>query len=266
MNGKCTVLVNSCDAYEETWLPFFTLFEKYWAECKYPVFLNTETKYFSSASIEVQVSHSQKKGWSGRLLDALKRIKTPYVIMLLDDFFLDKPVHQDIIDSCVNWMNQDKNIATFSFVPTLWEDGESGKYAGFQKRPYRCDYKVNCQAAIWRREALIKLIRKQETPWDFEIYGSSRARRYVNWEFYTAERNSTWAFSYNWIAGGAVHRGRWTEGTKELLEKNGIVLDFSVRGMDESKIAEYAINPEHHKSQTFMQKVIKVLLHWRSYL
>lgn len=48
---SCAVLVNSCDKYSETWIPFFTLLKKYWPDCEYPIYLNTENKKCSIPDI-----------------------------------------------------------------------------------------------------------------------------------------------------------------------------------------------------------------------
>jgi hypothetical protein len=42
-----TILVNSCDAYEDLWYPFFELFRINWPNCKYDIVLNTETKSYT---------------------------------------------------------------------------------------------------------------------------------------------------------------------------------------------------------------------------
>lgn len=85
MNSNCAVLVNSCDKYAEAWYPFFALFKKYWSDCPYPVYLNTETKAYSEQ--EVQTLNSNKTSWGSRLCDALNRIDSEYVILLFRRFF-----------------------------------------------------------------------------------------------------------------------------------------------------------------------------------
>ena len=37
--GEVTILVNSCDLYEDTWYPFFKLLQLQWPECPYKVVL-----------------------------------------------------------------------------------------------------------------------------------------------------------------------------------------------------------------------------------
>lgn len=43
---KCSLLINTCDNYEDTWIPFFSLLSNYWGECPYSIYLNTEEKIY----------------------------------------------------------------------------------------------------------------------------------------------------------------------------------------------------------------------------
>ena len=58
MKNKCIVLVNSCDAYSDTWYPFFKLLKKYWPNREFPVFLNTESKKYEYEDI-VKIAKEQ---------------------------------------------------------------------------------------------------------------------------------------------------------------------------------------------------------------
>ena len=39
---RATIVVFSCDSYEDVWNPFFTLMNKYWKNCKYDIILNSK--------------------------------------------------------------------------------------------------------------------------------------------------------------------------------------------------------------------------------
>lgn len=41
--------------------------------------------------------------------------------------------------------------------------------------------------------------------------------------------------------GGAIHQGKWTKGTPELLKKNNIsTIDYSIRGFDPKSTEEWS--------------------------
>lgn len=96
MNEKCCVIVNTCDAYVDLWKPFFTLFARNWPDCPYEVILNTEQQDYEFNGIALSVNKAKRidEPWGARLYECVKKVKTPYVLFLLDDFFLEGPVNQ----------------------------------------------------------------------------------------------------------------------------------------------------------------------------
>ena len=62
---KCSLLINTCDNYEDTWIPFFSLLSNYWGECPYSIYLNTEEKNISYNNLDIEViNHSKNMQWS----------------------------------------------------------------------------------------------------------------------------------------------------------------------------------------------------------
>lgn len=46
--NNLTIIVNSCDKYEDAWNPFFKLMEIHWPKSdKYQIILNTENKDYT---------------------------------------------------------------------------------------------------------------------------------------------------------------------------------------------------------------------------
>lgn len=233
----CTVLISSCDAYEELWYPFFTILSKEWsALSEYPIVLNTESKKFAYEGLNIkclQLYSSRKKvRWGERLIRTLSCIDSKYIIFLLEDFFLTAKVEQNTIEQCIQYMEQDQNIAVFNFVPVLDKENRiSDKYAGFEQRSQRGKWRLNTQAAIWRRDKLMSYIRPHESAWDWEIYGSERSSRY-NEDFYVSMPKAPRVFQYEDTWGGAIHRGKWTPYAVDLCRKYGLDIDFDIRGYE----------------------------------
>lgn len=238
---KCSLLINTCDNYEDTWIPFFSLLSNYWGECPYSIYLNTEEKNISYNNLDIEViNHSKNMQWSDRLIDSLKKIKTKYVILMLDYFFINADVNQDKLDQCINWMDQNPDVAVFSFASSLWKDIDDNKYEGFVLRPTEGEYRFNLQTALWRKKQLIKILRKGESPWQTEHMGTFRSRvLYSNKKFYASEKGIPMIIPYEY--GGAIHQGKWTKGTPELLKKNNIsTIDYSIRGFDPKSTEEWS--------------------------
>lgn len=234
MINKCAVFVSSCDKYSDLWIPFFTMLNNKWKDLPYPVYLCTETKSFSFKDPVVRVINNTEAMETGRVIpwgklnkEGLKELDTEYVLFMIDDFFLTRDVDQKRIDECIGWMEEDKDIAVFSFWRVKNGSIRDNKYPHFELREQNGEYRFNCQAAVWRRKRLIEFIRDHESPWDWEIYGSIRSRRYHD-KFYSAIEGDPYIMSY--FPGGALRRGKWVEEAVALLKENDISVDFDKRG------------------------------------
>ena len=86
-NSDLTVLVASCDAYNDVARNFIGLFRKYWQDCPFEVVFVTEEKIVDSegCGFDRNILCGPGGSWCSRLVKALDEIKTPYVLMLCDD-------------------------------------------------------------------------------------------------------------------------------------------------------------------------------------
>lgn len=266
-SAKCTVLVLSCDRYSDLWDPFFKLFSLFWKDCAYPVVLVPEKKTYDCPYMKVETYHfngSVAAPWSRRIKQCLKSLKSKYVLILMDDFFLTQPVLTDKLEKCFDWMEKEDNIACFSFVPSLWEDVDTGEYPGFEERPVGGLYRVNCQAGLWNRDKLIKLMLPYENAWDFEWMASCRSDK-TNWRFFAAKKEKPWIFDYDFSSGGGVHRGKWTGGVVKIFEENGIDIDYSIRGWDDNPAPALTnppmMNPPPDKVSASLRGRISYIIH-----
>ncbi|MDY5917704.1 MAG: hypothetical protein SPJ55_04775 [Treponema sp.] len=259
MDNNVTVLVNSCDAYEDTWMPMFKLLKKYWPDRKYPIVLNTETKQYDFEDMNIKtinLDKNKKVSWSKRLKDCLKKIDSKYILFMLDDFFIFDYVDQKRLDEVVSWLENDKNAAVFSFFrveKNKYEDTKSEKYPDYNLRNKKGPYRFNCQAAIWRKDVLVRSLRNYESAWDWELIGNRRSRRYKE-DFYTLISNKKLIFPYNYEDIGIV-RGKWRlPKIDELFKKEGIKIDYSIR--NDRAVLVKKINPRIEKIKLYIKKVI----------
>ena len=96
----------------------------------------------------------------------------------------------------------------------------------------RAKWRLSLQAALWEKSLLRTLIRKHETPWQLESYGSFRTRRLkqricsVNRQIFSGAGNEVFPYTPT-----GVVAGRWVRDVVEpLFKKHGINIDFSIRG------------------------------------
>ncbi len=237
LKDKLTLLVCSCDSYEDLWAPFFTLLKKYWAPFDLHIILNTESKIFSFDGLDIECVHSpSEKRYGQRMLNALSHVKTEYVLLMLDDFFIRTPVCEQRIQQLISWMDADENIAYFS-CETLatYADYEVDTYPGFKRVPPANNYTLNMQAAIWKTEILKGFWHPAPSPWEWENLYTLLTLRKPQYKFYCATHPKNSFLDYGHYTTGdiwGVYRGKWIiEDVGPLFEKENITVDFSARGI-----------------------------------
>ena len=244
MSSRATILVYSCDSYEDAWGPLFTLMDKYWPDCQYEILLNTETKKHEVAykNLKVKTLSLYKPGekvpYGKRAIDHIKAIETDYVITLMDDFFIRSEVDTATLEQIMDWMDKDPKIASFCLVHhddphscryRRWEEG----YKNFSLRPRYCNHNYDMQACVWRKDALLKSWRPFESPWEWE--SASNIRSFDDgYKYYDLDETAKFPIDYidykkhEW---SGIRKGKWVKETVyNLFEENGIEVDYSKRG------------------------------------
>lgn len=236
LEEKLTILVNTCDGYSDLWEPFFTLLKKYWDPKDIRIVLNTESKTFSMDGLAVDCVHTpQSKYYGERILHVLSEIRTEYVLLLLDDFFLRQPAQTDKLRQIITWMEADKKIACFNMetIP-VYVDWESDRYPGFRRVPPGTQYALNMQAAVWRTGMLKQFWKPQVSPWEWEAYCNLLQYKFPDHKIYCTTEYSHSFLDYGHRQVGdvwAVVRGKWVlEDVQPLFERENISVDLSKRG------------------------------------
>ncbi|MDR1262507.1 MAG: hypothetical protein LBK46_03330 [Oscillospiraceae bacterium] len=241
LDNRCTLYISSCDAYSDLWKPFFTLFAKYWPDCPYPIVLASETKTFSFPGLDIQCPRFYKPGtpppWGELNIRTLESINSPFIFFMLDDFFIFQPVDQPFMDRSIDWMENDSKIGRFQ-----WRLGSRihrpGKYAPYAEEYIEQFVRVCAFPAIWRRDLLIRSILPHENPWQWEIEGTKRSKRWPE-KLYSAH----W-FPIKYPFGGALCRGKWSSRGLDILKMNDISIDIHPRGYAGVSKKMYALDEE----------------------
>lgn len=235
-----TVFVDTSDAYADCWDPFFTLLAEYWPEGRPRVVLNTNhERYEGAADVEVHSTRNsagtprdRRLPWGTCLRRGLEQVDTPYVLYLLEDYFLHAPVRLDLLERLfVAVAHHRINVLR------LLEPGNAGPWLPTRNPDiWRVDptseYLVSLQAGIWRRDLLAGAARAHEGPWQFEIFGTRRLRRRgvpvhtVN----RVEYGPSAEPPIPYVPTGVV-KGRWDKDVVvDLFAAHGIDVDYDVRG------------------------------------
>jgi hypothetical protein len=179
-----TILVSSCDKYSSLWEPFFGSLLKHWPSLQahnsgVPIILIANTQHYNHPRVKtIKIAH--ETSWADNMLVALQQVNTPYVLVLLDDYWLDKPVDEKRLAQLLKILREGNTaFIQTSFNTLRFQNGSAHEnIAGVVYRKKFSHYKVSLQAGLWDKTSLEYLLRSGENPWDFEIMGSLRAHGY----------------------------------------------------------------------------------------
>src|SRR5436853_473924 len=102
IGDKVSVLYMSCNKYSDLWIEYFKLFRRYWADCPFKIYILTDKKGPNVEGVRV-IATGEDLSWSDNLLFALQGIKTPYVLLLLDDFLILDYVPNTSVSRMIQW-------------------------------------------------------------------------------------------------------------------------------------------------------------------
>jgi len=213
------VIICSCDKYADLWLPLAQSYSKFWQDCCWPITLLSETveeNRFPNISV---MPLGQNLSWSNMLLNALANISEDNILLVLDDFYLKHQVNNShLLDLYEKFILHDLSMLRLIPRPApkaievdlifgLIEDHE----------PYR----VSTQASIWKKSVLSSLLNITESPWEFELAGTSRSKGIPN---FAGVRTHSFPYYHH-----DVQRGRWFPWSVAYLTIRGFNIDISKR-------------------------------------
>jgi len=234
-----SILVNTCDKFEDCWNPFFKLFSIYWPQYKGKIYLNTEYKNFfyeKLTIIPVKGCEFKKDAniitWSECLKRALERIDEDLILYVQEDYFFKNNVKNDIVNKYVGLMNDNKDIHCIHLTDQAVKGFEASKeHKGLNIVDLNQRYRVSCQAALWRKDVLMEHIRTYENAWQFEEFASKRSA-ILKHNFYVVDDTKVVLNKYEiipYIFTGIV-RGQWLEEVVQLFKTHNIKVDYTIRG------------------------------------
>ena len=270
--NNITLVVSSCDKYEDAWYPYFELVKKYWSGHPEKICLISETKKYASDGLNIEnFNYGEDITWSERLYRTLENIDTKYIIFSLEDFFLLDYVKEERIEECYSWMEENPNIAVCRLYSS---DAKCLKLTDMYKDFYVADsnmgYRLDTQVALWNREILMSFIDLSENPWQFEEKGTERIKntnKIFLWHYSDdLVRNDDKIFCYKLFQQGyGISWGHWLWKNKKWFKANNI---SKVRYYRLGSLSESAVNRRnkhlYNKNQTKIEKFVRPF--WRMFI
>ena len=230
-NYNCVLLVSSCDNYNDLWEPFFNLLDKYWDDCPFKIFLITETKIINRDGIET-ITAGINTNWSDRLKISIDHVKSKYVLLMLEDFFLQSRIDTEKLLVMFDNM-KNNNFNMLRLIDRSGPNTELNQNNNYGVIAKETPFRVSTQASFWKSEVLLNLIEDNESIWEFEILGSKRANKYEN--FYAVIKP---IFTYKHHV---VERGEWFPWSAHKFKKMNIGVNLKKREIMNYKKSIYWI-------------------------
>lgn len=216
-----TILLYSCWKNKDMWEIFMTLFHKYWADCRYKIFLLTDRcdgKREDYGFDEVVVCDSS---WHDMIMAGIRQADTEFVSLWMDDYLLCDYIRNEDIEYYIAKARRHHaaniRLAESPTVPA----SVYGKDAELNFYKPGTAYSFSTQVGIWNADFLKKNVKKEWSAWDFERKGSIEVRDIKH--PLLASRNYTFPYEEG------VRRGKWMDNGIRLCKRNNIKLDFAKR-------------------------------------
>jgi hypothetical protein len=205
---ELSLLVHTCDAYEEYWGGMFYTLDSYWDYDYIPVYFANEEKPISDIIInckgseyrpdtrikQILTGKTDKNGFSTRFIEAIKQVPSKYVLYIQEDMWLRRSLDKDLLKDLVKFMD-DTNADSVRIHAKLWY------YDSYLLSP--TDHFIKGQrmlktvgsnilshnATIWRKDYILKHQLPGEDPWLNEEYGSKRM---------LSDNNNNYHYNIHW--------------------------------------------------------------------
>ena len=196
---NCSIIVSSCDSYEDLWKPFINTFNKNWEDCDLKKYFITENKEFIDTEF-LTIKCGLNKNWTDRLLHALSKIDDDYIILMLEDFFLRSKIDNEKVHYFVNYIKEN-NLNLIRLIKRPGGSLSSNYHPGLMEIQKKDSFRVSTQGSIWNKETLMNLIKTNENIWEFELNGTDRSMIYDN--FFCVKENIM-TYKHH-----VIERGKW---------------------------------------------------------
>ena len=210
-----SIIISSCDSYSDLWNPCFKMFNKFWPDSPYKKFLLCETKNIKTnpelTNFNINVINANSNYWSKRLVIALDKIDSEYILLYLDDFFLKSKVLNDNITNLFEVVLKNE-INMLRLIPRPGPSKVCNDMKNIGVLNPNDRFYVSTQASIWKKEILRSLLVNEESIWEFEENGSIRAKKIMN--FYSVYKSVIPYIHHD------IERGKWFPWSYLMFKKH----------------------------------------------
>ncbi len=227
------IFLSSADSYSDIWELFFSLFKKHWPEYDGTIYLNTQTKEIKVDGLNIICTKLGHLGSFGKEMRAgLDMINSDTVILMLIDFIImGKVDNLRIIRYLEFFKKNDLDTLNFMYYDSVYQDNSYDEDVVFVNPPAPNVF-FNYQVAFWKKSVLYQMVLPHENPWTSEWFGTRRAERIRIKKGLVLKSPGS---PINYHPSGCLTKGKWHTSAVEFIQKSGMDVDFTIRGISKIK-------------------------------
>ncbi|WP_395718100.1 hypothetical protein [Prosthecobacter sp.] len=161
-DSSWAVLISSFDGNSDLWPIFFHYFFQQWPDAPAPVYLVTNFKRYDDPRV-LSLCVGRDTDWGSVITASLASIQARYVWMLLDDFFLDRPVLTGRVEEVVGQIASRNGV--YLETGRQSDDGPLVESTDLRRIPASNPI-AGINSAIYSRQLLLELAKPGNSIWD----------------------------------------------------------------------------------------------------
>ena len=216
LKDKLTMVISSCEAYSDLWDNHILLLNENWKDRDIKTVIVTD-KVHESNYQDIEIFPA------GDLLEMPQRLKkyiktcdTEYILITLDDYYVDKKIDTKKIQRAIDIM-ETKKLDYFRFWPYPHERKKIDDIEKAYWIELNGNYKVNLYPAIWRKEFLEDTIKDSLSAWEYEVSLTSIAK--------SLGANCAYSVNNEFHIVDVIRKGELLHPAKKYLDSKGLKLD-----------------------------------------
>ena len=140
------------------------------------------TEYENVTFIKLADRQESVNLWSMYIFNYLKNITDEYIIFAMDDELPINYLNQNMLEKTLEIMKINKHYGLCNIGNTIYTNDMHNKFKIIYQNDnfnlwerHKNDYKINGQPVLWQTKYLLKQLKNNITPWEFELVNSHNA-------------------------------------------------------------------------------------------
>lgn len=216
LKDKLTLVISSCEGYSDLWNNHVDLLNENWPDRSIDTVIVTDKIHEAKFSNVRVFPAGDSLEMPQRLYEFARTCETKYLLITLDDYYLDRPVDVNKINRAIKLMER-LHLDYLRFWPY---PHERKKIKGVKKAFWidlNGNYKVNLYPAIWKRTFLKNTVKSNLSAWEYEVSLTNLAK--------TLNARCAYSINDEFHIVDIIRKGKLLHPAKRFLDSKGMSLD-----------------------------------------